>query len=91
MHDDAENGDGFADWFIGGFGEITHSELVSNYGEQGFVMGLYSYPPLVARLADVPQPDVQKFVHGFMTFDGDEYDKKQAAKMKREPVPINEA
>lgn len=92
LHDSGE-GDTFADWFIGGYGERIYQELVA-YGEGALVMGLYAFPPIATRIMDVPREQVEKFVHEFCTFDGEAFDRKIQAKMEREekegdgPTPV---
>jgi hypothetical protein len=85
LHDDA-GGDDFANWFIGGFGEKVHQELLV-YGEPALVMGMYGFPPIASRIEDVPRAQVETFVHEFCTFDWRAFDKKMQAGEK-DPTPI---
>ena len=92
LHDSGE-GDTFADWFIGGYGERIYQELVA-YGEGALVMGLYAFPPIATRITNVPREQTEKFVHEFCTFDGETFDRKIQARMEREdkegdgPIPV---
>lgn len=92
LHDSGE-GDTFADWFIGGYGERIYQELVA-YGEGALMTGLYAFPPIATRITDVPREQVEKFVHEFCTFDGPSFDRKMQARMEREekegdgPIPV---
>jgi hypothetical protein len=85
LHDDS-GGDVFADWFIGGYGEKIYNELKA-YKAEGLMLGLYSYPPMVAELSDVPREQVEKFVQEFCAFDEAAFDRK-VGKPERGPVPV---
>jgi hypothetical protein len=85
LHDGLD-GDDFADWFIGGFGEGIYRELTA-YGAAALTMGMYSFPPIATRIADLPREQVEKFVQEFCGFDGVEYDRKRERATK-EPTPI---
>jgi hypothetical protein len=85
LHDGLD-GDDFADWFIGGFGEGIYRELTA-YGSAALTLGMYSFPPIASRIADLPREQVEKFVQEFCGFDGVEYDRKRERAAK-EPTPI---
>jgi hypothetical protein len=85
LHDGLD-GDDFADWFIGGFGEGIYRELTA-YGAAALTLGMYSFPPIATRIADLPREQVEKFVQEFCGFDGVEYDSKRERATK-EPTPI---
>jgi hypothetical protein len=85
LHDGLD-GDDFADWFIGGFGEGIYRELTA-YGAAALTMGMYSFPPIASRIVDLPREQVEKFVQEFCGFDGVEYDRKRERAAK-EPTPI---
>lgn len=85
LHDGLD-GDDFADWFIGGFGEGIYRELTA-YGAAALTLGMYSFPPIASRIADLPREQVEKFVQEFCGFDGAEYDRKRERAAK-EPTPI---
>jgi hypothetical protein len=71
------NGEDFADWFIGGFGEKTFRGVVSQ-GQEAFMTAVAAYPQLQARLAAFPPERVMQFSQEFMTFDPDKAEDKEA-------------
>ena len=66
VHLNAEDsGTVFAEWFIGGFGEDTHGQ-VSQFGPEGVVAALYSFPPTLQAIQQFPVEKVQEFVAEFL-------------------------
>jgi hypothetical protein len=87
---DNQGGDDFADWFIGGFGEEMYADVIK-YTAPVLTMGLYSYPPIAARLAQTPRETVEKFINDFCSFNGEDWDRKKRQETEREmkePTPI---
>jgi hypothetical protein len=67
------NGTAFADWFMLGFGEETHAQIVG-FGPEGVVSALYSFPPTLAAIQGFPVEKVQEFVAEFLNPQFEEVD-----------------
>jgi hypothetical protein len=59
----------FADWFVGGFGEVYYKN-VCGFGDEMMVQALYAYPPIAENIpkAGADQMQVRKFVKEFMAY-----------------------
>lgn len=66
------NGTAFADWFMSGFGEGTHAQVVA-FGTNNVIAALYSFPPTLIAIQSFPVEKVQEFVAEFLNpqFEGD--------------------
>jgi len=59
------NGTAFADWFMSGFGEGTHAQI-AQFGPEGVVAALYSFPATLEAVQAFPVEKVQEFVAEFL-------------------------
>ena len=59
------NGTVFADWFMSGFGEGTHTQIVQ-FGVDNVVAALYSFPATLQAVQGFPVEKVQEFVAEFL-------------------------
>ena len=59
------NGSAFADWFMSGFGEGTHGQIVE-FGLENVIAALYSFPPTLVAVQGFPVEKVQEFVAEFL-------------------------
>ena len=60
-----DSGTAFAEWFMTGFGEDTHTQIVS-FGLDGVVAALYSFPATLLSVQQFPTEKVQAFVAEFL-------------------------
>lgn len=93
MHltDEDANGTTFADWFMGGFPENTYNQIVQ-FGPDGVIAALYSFPPTLQVVQQFPVDKVQAFVAEFLNpqFEDQgagEAEEEEEDGKEKEPVP----
>ena len=61
-----DTGTAFAEWFMTGFGEDTHTQI-AGFGLEGVVAALYSFPTTLQAIQQFPVEKVQGFVAEFLS------------------------
>jgi len=82
------NGTAFADWFMSGFGEGTHTQIVG-FGPEGVIAALYSFPPTLQAVQGFPVEKVQEFVTEFLNpqFEDDTTPDEPGSAIETEKTP----
>ena len=65
LNDEECNGTTFADWFMGGFPEDTYTQI-TQFGVDGVIAALYSFPLTGQVVQQFPVEHVQAFVAEFL-------------------------
>ncbi len=62
---EGDTGTAFAEWFMTGFGDDTHAQVVQ-FGPEAVVAALYSFPPTLQAIQQFPVEQIQIFIAEFL-------------------------